>query len=184
MKIGLFGGTFNPIHNGHLIISQAVLDQFELDKIIFLTAGEPSHKNVDLLPKENRYNMVAIAISNNPKFFISPLEMLGDYRYSYQTIEHFLVKYQEDEIFFIMGMDSLNNLDSWKKGLKLLDMCRFIVVRRPNETPRIDHENIVFFNDVNIDISSTIIRNKIKNKESIKYLVPDGVDIYYRNLLR
>jgi nicotinate-nucleotide adenylyltransferase len=187
MKIGIFGGTFNPIHNGHLRISETARSKFKLDKIYFVPSANPPHKDLILADKNHRYQMTTIAIQNNPNFFISPFEMDSKNKYSYQTIEHFLKqKNQDDEIFFIIGMDSLNNIHKWVKGYELLTLCKFIVISRPNQKLlQNEHlqkfsKNLLFINDLEIGISSTIIREKIKNNLSIKYLVPNLIENYIR----
>ena len=191
MKIGILGGTFNPIHNGHLIIAETARTKFGLDKIYFVPSANPPHKNLILAPKEHRYQMTAIAIQNNPAFFISPIEMDGKYKYSYQTIKYFLQqKNPDDELFFIIGMDSLNNIQSWVKGYELLGLCKFIVITRPgeklaeNEHLQKYKKNLMFVENLEIGISSTMIRERIKNNMSIKYLVPNTVRnyIYFNNL--
>lgn len=193
MKIGLFGGTFNPIHNGHLILAENIVNIFNLDKIFFIPAGDPPHKKVDI-DKMHRYFMTILAIQNNKKFEISTAEIDGKNKYSFETINYFKKLYKKDEIFFIMGLDSLNDIEKWKKGLALLDMCNFIIVNRfyANQEDKIknyndlkfnknkfcDKKNLFFIENFNIDISSTEIRNSIKNNSSIKYLVPQQIENY------
>ena len=180
MKIGLFGGSFNPVHNGHLIIAERVLSEFNLDKIIFIPAAYPPHKDAEsLFSKEDRYQMLVLAIADNKKFEISPLEMSGEYLYSYQSIEYFLSKKTEnDELFFLLGMDSLNNLDQWKKGLQLLDLCKFVVISRLENSTKFEHKNILYLDTLKIGISSTMIRDLFKANKSVRYFLPLAVERY------
>ncbi len=191
MRIGLFAGTFNPIHNGHLIIAETALSQFNLDKIYFLPSGNPPHKESNLIHKNHRYQMTLLAIQDNARFFISPLEMSPKFKFSYQTISFFAQKYKNDELFFILGLDAFLEIKNWKKGLNLLNMCKFIVMSRFEKTSlKLKSEfkkyaqNLFFVNDLDVNISSTLIRERIKNNLSIKYLTPEIVKNYiYENEL-
>ncbi|MDI6641421.1 MAG: nicotinate-nucleotide adenylyltransferase, partial [Elusimicrobiota bacterium] len=184
MKIGLFGGTFNPIHFGHLILAEEARSQFKLDKIFFIPTGNPPHKpNTPLAPKHHRKNTVKLAIKNNKYFALSDYELnKSGPSYSYQTIEHFKKLYPEDEIYFIIGIDLLKQIHSWEKGEKILNYCKFIVGLRPNYSinaiPARIRKKVLFLKIPFIDISSTDIREKIKNLESIKYLTPEPVITY------
>ncbi|MDR0675493.1 MAG: nicotinate-nucleotide adenylyltransferase [Elusimicrobiota bacterium] len=201
MKIGILGGSFNPIHNVHLIIAEHALSKFGLDKIFFVPAGAPPHKD-SLLSKNHRYLMTCLAIQDNKKFFISNFEIYGKKKYSYQTINYFKKIYKNSEIFFIIGMDSLKNIESWVKGIKLLEMCNFIIINRQEKNESLYaskekkffeklktlkyNKNLFFVNDFNIGISSSMIRDFLKKDISIKYLVPSSVEnyIYENNLYR
>jgi nicotinate-nucleotide adenylyltransferase len=181
MNIGLFGGTFDPIHNGHLIIAETCLQKYNLNHIIFIPSGNPPHKkNVKLTPSKDRYKMTCMAIKDNSKFLISPIEMYKT-KYSYQTIAHYSKTFPNDNLFFIIGSDSLLNLHKWKKGLKLLDLCKFIVVPRPGfDIKKINFpkNKILALDNFNIGISSTNIRKNVSSNKSIKYLAPSQVEYY------
>jgi len=168
-KIGLFGGTFDPVHNGHLLLAKRVLKDFLLDEIIFIPAGNPPHKaNAKVTDKQHRLNMVLLATENEPCFSVSDFEITNDTpNYSYLTISHFLALYPEDEIYFIVGGDSFRDFPLWKNYRELLTLCTFIVVPRPgilpeqylayyagDETP----PRAFFLENFAADISSTDIR--------------------------
>lgn len=192
-KIGIMGGTFDPIHNGHMIIAQEVLEHFKLDKILFIPNGNPSHKKAShLSSKKNRYNMVKLAILDNPNFQINDIEYKSEKpNYSYNTISSLKELYSDSEFYFIVGDDSILDILNWYNSSQLLTLCKFIVVNRPNcnndavseqinlltlnygaQILRIDH--------LGFDISSTNIRNRIYQNRSIKYLVPPIVEDYIR----
>jgi nicotinate-nucleotide adenylyltransferase len=192
MNIALFGGTFNPIHNGHLILANMCCSRYGMDKIIFLPSMNPVHKPSSVLaPARDRYRMTILAIQNNPLFEISPFDMYKQ-TYSYQTISYFKTLYPDDKIFFVVGADSFTQLGSWKKGFGLLDMCNFIVLKRPdvkiekNEERRLKpaatkkYSDVIFADNPCIDISSTLIRKNIKKGKRIDDLVPRPVEIYIR----
>jgi len=183
MKIALFGGSFNPIHYGHLVLAESARVKFSLDKIIFIPAGIPPHKNyIPLAPKKHRLNLVKLAIQNNKYFSVSDYELKKKGKsYTYQTIEYFKKTHPEDEIFFLMGIDLLAQVNSWKKGDKILDLCKFLVGKRISSNQNIPSQilkKVYVFDIPLIDISSTLIRDNIKKGQSIKYLTPEKVEKY------
>lgn len=190
MKIGLFGGSFDPIHIGHLILAEYIINNFRIDKIIFIPSGDPVHKKAIANPID-RYFMTILGIENNINFEVSEIELNGNLKYSIDTISYFKEKYPNDEIFFIIGLDSFYNLHTWKTGLNILKSCNFLIVNRVynekiivNKEKFIGEKNLFFIDDFNIDISSTKIRNLVKNNQKISYLVPKKVENYiYENRL-
>lgn len=185
MKIGLFGGTFDPIHLGHLIVMENVLNFMNLDKIIILPSSNPPHKlNKDKTDVKLRVDMVKKAIENNDRIILSTFEAdNNEVIYSYQTINYFKEKYPSDEFYYIMGEDSFMNIESWKNYKDLLKENLIVfarssidsqssLVKKVKETNK---ENIYLINNLNINISSTLIRNLVRDKKSIRYLVTDDV---------
>lgn len=185
MKIGLFGGTFDPIHIGHLIVMENVLNFMSLDKIIILPSSNPPHKlNKDKTDVKLRVDMVKKAIENNNRIILSTFEAdNNEVIYSYQTINYFKEKYPADEFYYIMGEDSFMNIESWKNYKDLLRENLIVfarssidsqsgLVKKVKETNK---ENIHLINNLNINISSTLIRNLLKDGKSIRYLVTDDV---------
>lgn len=183
-KYGIMGGTFDPIHIGHLFIAEEIRCRFKLDKIIFVPNGNPPHKK-DVTDKELRFRMVEMAISDNPNFEISDVEMYGDQKiYTIDTMKRFREIDSENEYYFIFGSDSLYDLHRWKDYRQLLALCRFIAIGRPGfKTSDIElseeyRERIEILNTIEIPIDSTNIRRRVRNSENIKYLVRPEVESY------
>lgn len=187
MRIGLYGGTFDPIHVGHLIVIENAINFMKLDKVIILPSSNPPHKKHKKKTDTNiRVEMVSEAIKDNDKIILSTFESTDDsVRYTHETIRYFKKAFKDDDIFYIMGEDSFLTIDTWKNYDDILDE-NIIVFTRSNidkdselvekvELIKKDNPNIFLINNLNINISSTIIRNLVKNKLSIKYLVRDNV---------
>lgn len=197
-KIGIMGGTFNPIHIGHLIAAQEVLDKMNMDKIIFIPTGNPPHKSKrEVISAIDRYEMVKLGIKNNACFEVSDIEIkrTGE-TYSYDTLSELHNIYYETQFYFIIGFDTLKEMDTWKKVDEVCTMTEFIVVNRGNSLKEINDEILIKEKKYNckltlveipdIKISSTDIRDRIRNNESIKYLVTNDVEgyIYQKGLFK
>ncbi|MBN1405742.1 MAG: nicotinate-nucleotide adenylyltransferase [Candidatus Omnitrophica bacterium] len=181
MKVAILGGTFDPVHNGHIALAQAAVDAFSLDKIIFVPVYSPSHKSEDdIADAEDRFSMVKLAIGNNDKFEALRLEInRRNKSYSIDTITYLKKIYPKSaELFFLLGSDSANTLDSWKEVDKIFTLCKFIVGVRPAYTLEVNHKNIEVMSMEPVDISSTQIRQRVKENKSIRGLVPDKVAEY------
>jgi len=178
MRIGILGGTFNPIHIAHLILAEEALSKLKLDKVIFVPTFIPPHKNIegDVGPKD-RLKMVELAISGNGAFEVSRFELDSKKKsYSIDTLKEFRRIYGDDaELFFITGSDLLKDLFSWKNVNEIFKMSKFIVANRPGypvlDVPK-EAETVVI---TPIEVSSEDIRKRIKEARSIRYLVPDKV---------
>ena len=159
MKIALLGGTFNPVHVGHLLIAQMAQEAWKLDRVIFVPAGCPPHKNRPQTSARDRLAMLRLAVRKNPAFTVSDWEIRqGCVVYTWETLEHFRRVYSKASLFFIIGSDSLKTLPTWKESRRLQRLCRFIVI------PRID------------PFSSTEIRRRVRDGRSIRYRVPADVE--------
>jgi len=186
MKIALFGGSFDPIHYGHMTLAESARNKFKLDKIIFIPVGKQPHKlNSNCTQGIDRFNMVKLAVKNNPGFNVSDYEIKSNkINYTYRTIEYFLKKFGNDKLFFLVGIDILLQLHSWEKGLKILELCPFLVGLRPkfpvNTIPKQIRNKVFLFKSPLIDISSTFVRNQIEQKKSISYIVPEKVKQYIK----
>lgn len=190
-KIGLFGGTFDPPHTGHIALAKATISEFLLDEIIFIPAGNPPHKtNKKVSGKAHRFEMVKMAIAGKPGFLISDFEIKNEKpNYSYLTIEHFKSKYPDDEIFFIIGADSYRDFPLWKNYPDILSLCTFIVLNR-NDADLEEYfkkyressplHRALFLNDFSYDVSSTELREKMLSGKDCKNLLPDGVYEYIK----
>lgn len=187
MKIGLYGGTFDPIHIGHLIVMENTLNYMNLDKIIVLPSANPPHKqNKKKTATPIRVEMVKEAIKDNDKLVLSTFESDDEsVVYTHQTLNHFKEKYPEDEFYYIMGEDSLMSIDSWVNYDKILK-DRLIVFTRTSTNPdsplvkkveelKKDNGRVYLINNLNVNISSTLVRSLVKENKSIKYLVPEPV---------
>ena len=196
MKVGILGGTFSPIHYGHLILAETAYDRFSLDKVLIMPAGDPYFKNLDKIAADShRENMTRLAIENNPHFEFSDIELKREGNtYTIDTLNELTRLYPDDEFFLIVGSDTLFSIEKWYKPdeifrmAKILTSCRNIVKEDLNA--QIDHLKAKFGAKIynlympNIDISSTDIRDKVKHGMSIRYYTPDAViDYIYENKL-
>lgn len=185
MKLGIFGGTFNPIHFGHLINAEFIRETFSLGKVLFVPAKEPVHKNsCSSVSAENRMLMVEEAISNNPFFEVSDIEVTrNEPSYTIYTVHALLSRYPDDDLYLIIGEDSYDEFWKWKdyrdivRDVHLIVMSRYSVIAE-NERYNSFSDKILFAHNPIIDITSTEIREKIKRNQSIRYLVPEKVVSY------
>lgn len=196
MKIGILGGTFNPIHIGHLIIAEEVYNVHNLSKIVFIPVNHPPHKDVNkLVDSSHRYQMVKEAINKFNYFEVSDVEIKRKGKsFTIDTIKILQEQYGPDsDLFLIIGADSLNELNTWKEIKLLTEMCKFVVVNRPEyDITDLQHlENIFDKNTVSgiknrmvqippVGISSSDIRERIKNGNSIQFWTPDPVNNYIK----
>jgi len=181
IKIGLFGGTFDPIHNGHLITIQNVLEKRKLDKVIFIPCNISPHKTIRNVSSPNhRLNMLKLAISNFPKFEFSDYEInKGGISYSIDTINHFKMTYPKIEL--IIGYDNFNVFDKWHKPDDIINECTVLVMKRKENAELKKNKylkSVIILDTPTIDISSTEIRKRIKNGKYIDFFVPQKVRQY------
>ena len=191
-RIGIMGGTFDPIHYGHLAAAEAARVEFGLCKVIFMPAGNPPHKQSQKISDaEHRYRMTALATSSNSGFEVSRLEVdKAGITYTFDTMEELRSIYGEaPEIYFITGADAVLELLTWYKIGELLTLCKFIAVTRPGFdickleqkiaeiSSKYDGE-IICLEVPLLEISSTDIRERIKNGKPVKYLLPEEVEAY------
>jgi len=206
MKWGLLGGTFDPIHTGHLRCAEEILEIFDLNRIIFVPASKPPHKiHGDITSFHHREQMITLAIEGNPVFSFSDVEKRRENTsYSVETVEYILKKYMENlELYFILGQDAFHAIQTWKEWEKLLLLCNFVVMTRPGYenkglegilpasfSSRCNYDDdvkgfrgptghVIFFREVTfLDISSSDIRQRVKQGKSIKFLVPESIRHY------
>ncbi|HOI30006.1 MAG TPA: nicotinate-nucleotide adenylyltransferase [Melioribacteraceae bacterium] len=188
-RIGIFGGSFDPVHTGHLILAQYVLEQRNLNRIIFIPCHISPHKTGQKITSGvHRLNMVKLAVENIPYLEFSDYEILkGDISYTYDTLKHFSGNY--DEIELIIGYDNLLVFEKWNNPDEIIKLARLIVIKR--KTDIIDERNRFFDSAVildtpTIEISSTDIRDRISRGRTIDFLVPEPVKkyIYEKKLYR
>jgi nicotinate-nucleotide adenylyltransferase len=186
MRIGMLGGTFNPIHNGHLVLAKECLDRFGLDRVVFIPAHIPPHKEVECgISAADRLNMVRLALEGNGKFEISTYEIdKKDVSYSVDTIRRFREKYGKDaQLFFLTGSDWAGDLSTWKNIDEILGLVTFVIASRPGgsaEKSPFDRK-ITRIEIPALDISSTDIRSRVKKRQPIDHLVPKLVVRYIRD---
>jgi nicotinate-nucleotide adenylyltransferase len=181
MKIGLYFGSFNPIHIGHLIIAQHMLDHCQLNQVWFVVSPHnPLKESKSLLNENNRLHLVRLAIEEQHKFRASSVEFtMPRPSYTIDTLTYLSDKYPKHEFSIIMGSDSLENFPKWKNYEQILKYYPILVYNRPNTKPdKALLDKVQIINAPLLDISATYIRNKIANKQSILYLVPKEVMVY------
>jgi len=189
--IGILGGTFDPIHYGHLAAAECSRDDCQLDQVLFIPAARPPHKDFDqVLEGSHRYAMAELAIKENPYFEVSSLELERQgVSYTVETVEAYVKNLPGVELFFILGVDALMLLNTWRDVERLATLCRFIVVTRPGYQlnraestfqgiPDSVWERMTFLPVPGIYISSSEIRKRVAVGKTIKYLVPPLVEQY------
>ncbi|MGC8766331.1 MAG: nicotinate-nucleotide adenylyltransferase [Brevinematia bacterium] len=190
MKIAIFGGTFDPIHIGHLIVAEFSVDFFGLDKVIFVPSKVSPFKvgKSCFFSDEDRLKMIELAIEGNPRFEVSDFEIKRDeISYTYITVKHFLNVYKGNELFLIIGGDTFEGFTKWKEYKYILENVKLIVYPRLGYSLEIPKEIEVYRNKITflevplIGISSTLIRQRIENAMSIRYLVRENVYEYILN---
>jgi len=163
MRIALLGGTFNPVHYGHLLIAEAARESYRFDHVVFVPAGLPPHKKPPRTSAKHRLAMLRLAVRGNPAFTVSDWEIRqGRVVYSYETVEHFRGLRPKDSLHFILGSDSLKDLPRWKEARRLRSLCRFVTMGRL------------------APFASRDIRRRVRTHRSIRYQVPDAVERYIR----
>lgn len=187
-KIGIFGGTFNPIHHGHLINIELIREYFNLDLILLIPAKIPVHKTVtDKITPADRLKMAELAVAGTEKIQVSGIELNRESAsYTITTLEELKVIYPDDELFLIIGSDSFNELDTWKEYKKILTGYSIIVMQRPGDIKlredllaiavRVEH-----YKRTMIEISSSMIRDRVKKGLPIRYLTTDDVINFISN---
>jgi nicotinate-nucleotide adenylyltransferase len=186
--MAIFGGTFDPIHIGHVHIAYEALYNLHLDKILFMPAGNPPNKiNKNITDAQIRYDLVEKAVENENQFEISDYEInKKENSYTYETIELFNDMQSDTKWYFLIGADSLMDLDNWKNVDRIFSNCKIVVYNRAgfeveevlNQKKHLEqkfNKEIIFLNMPIIDISSTKIRESIKEGRNVDYLLPGGV---------
>ncbi len=195
MKIGICGGTFDPVHVGHLAIAELVREEFALDKVLFIPSGKPPHKDLDSVTDPvHRLNMVQCAVSTNPNFEAVSIEIQRrGYTYTVDTLKQLHELYPNGtEFYYIIGADVVMDLLKWKNAEEVFTLTSFIALMRPGFN---DEEfktrltylkskynvNITGFEAPLIEISSTFIRDRIKSGKSVKYFTTEPVERYIKD---
>ena len=187
-RIGLMGGTFDPIHYGHLVIAEVARAEFGLERVVWVPAGDPPHKkDYSVSPQEHRYAMVVLATASNPHFEVSRMELEREgLSYSLDTIRSFGRQYPEHEVFFITGADAILEILTWYRHHEVVQSCRFLAVTRPGyDLTRLNTllppeylPRISVITAPGVHLSSTEVRDRTREGAPIRYLVPEPVEAY------
>ena len=188
-RVAIFGGTFDPPHLGHFILAEQIKNRFGLAEIIFMPAGQPPHKkDKEISPNQERLEMLRLAVDKNQNFSLSDWEIKKDgYSYTAKTLAEFAPKIDAEEVFFIIGADSLAEIFKWREPEYLLSEGKFIVFNRPGYNleqilkqkryqPFLN--NIIIYQGLNIEVSSSFIRKEVKEGNSIRYLTLEEIENY------
>lgn len=192
MKIGIMGGTFNPIHNGHLIIAEQARQEYQLDLVLFIPAGVPPHKRQDsILDSYLRCEMIQLAIQSNPYFKLDIREVDSqEISYTYLTLGSLSEQYPDAKLYFIMGEDSIYAVSSWRRPQDIFTLATILVATRNDSSniSRMESQickitkqyscSLELIHSPSVMISSSDIRSRVSNNQSIRYLVPDSVAQY------
>ena len=190
-RIGLMGGTFDPIHIGHLMLAECAYEQFDLEQVLFLPSGNPPHKRTRVgASDQQRMDMVRLAIDANPHFALDSEEMYrSGYTYTNDTLEILTAQHPDTDYYFIMGADSLFQIETWHEPAVIMADCVILAAMR-NHTPddvfkkQMDyleakyHADIRFLNIPDLALSSSEIRHRVREHQSIRFMVPEGVREY------
>ncbi|UGY91390.1 nicotinate-nucleotide adenylyltransferase [Streptomyces gobiensis] len=182
-RLGVMGGTFDPIHHGHLVAASEVAARFHLDEVIFVPTGQPwqkSHKTVS--PAEDRYLMTVIATASNPQFSVSRIDIdRGGKTYTIDTLRELHAEHPDADLFFITGADALAQILTWRDAAELFSLAHFIGVTRPGHhlaDPGLPDGGVSLVEVPALAISSSDCRTRVANGDPVWYLVPDGVVRY------
>lgn len=192
--IGIMGGTFDPVHFGHLRAAEEVLQGFGLERVIFVPSGRPPHKPVlEVTPPEHRYLMTLLATADNPRFTVSRVEIdRAGPSYTLDTLKELHKSHSpETAFYFITGLDAILEISTWSKYQELFDLTDFVAVTRPGYSVQVlsdlertlgsaRFQKIHPFPVTLLAIASSDIRKRVREGKSIRYLVPDSVDKYIR----
>ena len=178
-KVGILGGTFNPPHYGHLLIANEVRSALSLDEIWFMPNGEPPHKKKsDSVNDEDRLNMLNLAIKGNDTFKIQTIELERKGKsYTVDTMKLINEKYKDTLFFFIIGGDMIEYLPKWRNIDELVKLVQFVGVDRPSYSHKADYP-VLYVEIPEIEVSSSMIRDRCRNRKTVRYLLPDSVIQY------
>ena len=190
-KVGILGGTFDPIHTGHPILAEAAYESFSLDYVLIIPNGNPPHKAGQVnATMEQRTRMVELAVADNPHLKVSDFEKTPqDYHYTHETLEFLKKEHPDTDYYFILGADSLVHFHTWMEPRRICEACSILAATRDHMeseelTARIQELSRVFGAHIypmetpNIDISSNMIRERVRTGRSIRYYVPEAVEEY------
>ena len=187
MRIGILGGTFSPIHFGHIKMAEAVLESKVVDKVLFMVAGNAPHKKIETAPGRHRYNMVKL-VCDGERFDCSDVELNKQTNYTFDTLTEISAQNPENEYYFITGADMFLSLPKWYRADELMEKFKFIAIDREGSfaKKKEQFEKVCFLADATVlniktpDISSTMVRQLIKNGGDVSGLIPKVVEDYIK----
>ena len=176
-RIGILGGTFDPPHYGHLILAQSCLESLRLDRVIFIPSYLPPHKRMKENRALHRHRMLKLACKGNPSFEVSDIEIKEKrISYSVSTLQKLRSRYgKRAKLFFLIGSDSYNDLDNWKDIERMQRLAQFVAAARPGHPLKRTRRGVRLLRMPQIEISSSLIRRRVRGQNSIRYLVPENV---------
>lgn len=187
MRVGIFGGSFNPPHNMHLDMALNLINKQYVDNVVFVPTGSKYKYKNNLIPDKNRFEMLEILTNKYEKMNVSSFELKEEVVYTYQTLRHFKEQNENDEIYFICGTDNLSYMDKWMNGEEILRNYKILVIKRQGEDInellekfKEYKENIIVADIDQRDISSTEIRGKLRKKENVLDVLDKDVYEYIR----
>lgn len=182
-KIGILGGTFDPVHQVHLIVGEVARDHLKLDEVWFLPAYNPPHKQKKISHSDHRKKMLEIAVSTNPHFKVCTIELERGREdkpsYTYDTVVELKKAYPFYDFYFIIGGDMVEYLPKWHKIDELVKMIHFVALARPGYSMATPYP-VIEVEMLQLDLSSSIIRERVAKGQSIRYLVPEEVRLYIK----
>lgn len=185
MKVGIYGGSFNPVHKGHIFVAKFIKEYLQLDLLLIIPVGIPSHKEDILADSRLRFEMCKKAFAGIDGIIVSDIELKSeDVSYTYDTLLKVIKKYPNADYFEIIGEDSGENFHKWKNYQEILKLSKVVVLRRKGYKTKIEDNNIIQVENTYVDFSSTDVREKIKKGMEIKDMVPEEVEkIIFENSL-
>ncbi|WP_047384286.1 MULTISPECIES: nicotinate (nicotinamide) nucleotide adenylyltransferase [unclassified Cetobacterium] len=182
MKVGIYGGSFNPIHNGHVYIAKLVLEELKLDKLLIIPVGNPSHRENLLLDGKLRLEMCRLAFENERKIEVSDIEISSDeVCYTYDTLLKVMELYPDCEYFEIIGEDSGAYFQKWKNYEEILKLSKVVILQRKGYETTLKNSNIIHIKNKFFNFSSTEVRDAIKEGKTIACMVPSKVERFIKN---
>ncbi|WP_203748871.1 nicotinate-nucleotide adenylyltransferase [Cellulomonas chitinilytica] len=182
-RVGVMGGTFDPVHHGHLVAASEVAARFELDEVVFVPTGHPTFKQEqEVTVAEHRYLMTVIATASNPRFTVSRVDVDREgLTFTVDTLRDLKAQRPDAELFFITGADAIEQILTWKDAEELFTMAQFVAVTRPGHALSVDGlpgDRVHVLEIPALAISSTDVRERARAGQPVWYLVPDGVVQY------